>query len=63
MVEVLGTTATVDTTTTQTGLVTSMDNLSAIPKGRDMSTVALLAPGVVTGGFGQRSLHRRRLRR
>lgn len=53
VVEVLGTTATVDTTTTQTGLVTSMDNLSAIPKGRDMSTVALLAPGVVTGGtFG-----------
>ncbi|WP_243287303.1 TonB-dependent receptor [Geothrix terrae] len=53
VVEVLGTTATVDTTTTQTGLVTSMDNLSAIPKGRDMSTVALLAPGVVAGGtFG-----------
>jgi len=52
VVEVLGTTATVDTTTTQTGLVTSMDNLSAIPKGRDMSTVAMLAPGVVTGGFG-----------
>lgn len=52
VVEVLGTTATVDTTTTQTGLVTSMDNLSAIPKGRDMSTVAMLAPGVVAGGFG-----------
>jgi hypothetical protein len=53
VVEVLGTTATVDTTTTQTGLVTSMDNLSAIPKGRDMSSVALLAPGVVSGGtFG-----------
>lgn len=51
VVEVLGTTATVDTTTTQTGLVTSMDNLSAIPKGRDMSTVAMLAPGVVTGGM------------
>ena len=52
VVEVLGTTTTVDTTTTQTGLVTSMDNLSAIPKGRDMSTVAMLAPGVVAGGFG-----------
>ncbi len=51
VVEVLGTTATVDTTTTQTGLVTSMDNLSAIPKGRDMSTIAMLAPGVVTGGM------------
>ncbi|WP_243295110.1 TonB-dependent receptor [Geothrix mesophila] len=51
VVEVLGTTATVDTTTTQTGLVTSMDNLSSIPKGRDMSTVAMLAPGVVAGGM------------
>lgn len=52
VVEVLGTATTVDTTTTQTGMVTSMDNLSAIPKGRDMSTIAMLAPGVVTGGFG-----------
>jgi hypothetical protein len=52
VVEVLGTTAAVDTSTTQTGMVTTMDNLSAIPKGRDMSSVAMLAPGVVTGGFG-----------
>ncbi len=52
VVEVLGSATTVDTTTTQTGMVTSMDNLSAIPKGRDMSSVALMAPGVVTGGFG-----------
>ena len=52
VVEVLGTTTTVDTTTTQTGLTTTMDNLAAIPKGRDMSSVAFLAPGVVSSGFG-----------
>ncbi|MDP1830548.1 MAG: TonB-dependent receptor [Geothrix sp.] len=52
VVEVLGTTALVDTTTTQTGLVTTMDNLASIPKGRDMSSIAFLAPGVVTSGFG-----------
>lgn len=52
VVEVLGTTTTVDTTTTQTGLTTTMDNLAAIPKGRDMSSVAFLAPGVVASGFG-----------
>lgn len=54
VVEVLGTATTVDTTTTQTGLTTTMDNLSAIPKGRDMSSVAFLAPGVVTGGLDGR---------
>jgi len=52
VVEVLGTATTVDTTTTQTGLTTTMDNLSSIPKGRDMSSVAFLAPGVVASGFG-----------
>ena len=53
VVEVLGTTTTVDTTTTQTGLTTTMDSLSAIPQGRDMSAVTMLAPGVVEGGaFG-----------
>lgn len=52
VVEVLGTTTTVDTSTTQTGLTTTMDTLSAIPKGRDMSSIAFLAPGVVSGGFG-----------
>jgi hypothetical protein len=55
VVEVLGTTTTVDTTTTQTGLTTSMDTLSAIPKGRDMSSIAFLAPGVVAGGFAGRN--------
>ena len=54
VVEVLGTTTTVDTTTTQTGLTTTMDNLAAIPKGRDMSSVAFLAPGVVASGFAGR---------
>lgn len=52
VVEVLGTATSIDTTTAQTGLTTTMDSLSAIPKGRDMSSVAFLAPGVVTGGFG-----------
>ncbi|HEX9011465.1 MAG TPA: TonB-dependent receptor [Holophagaceae bacterium] len=53
VVEVLGTATTIDNTTTQTGLVASMDTLSAIPKGRDMNSIAMLAPGVVTGGsFG-----------
>lgn len=51
VVEVLGTTTTIDNTTTQTGLVTSMDSLSAIPKGRDISSVTMLAPGVVAGGM------------
>ncbi len=54
VVEVLGTATTVDTTTTQTGLTTTMDNLAAIPKGRDMSSIAFLAPGVVTGGMAGR---------
>ena len=53
VVEVLGTATTIDNTTTQTGMVVSMDNLSAIPIGRDMSAVTMLAPGVVQGGtFG-----------
>ncbi|WP_306590586.1 TonB-dependent receptor [Geothrix sp. 21YS21S-4] len=55
VVEVLGTATTVDTTTTQTGLTTTMDTLSAIPKGRDMSSIAFLAPGVVSGGFNGRN--------
>ena len=54
VVEVLGTTTTVDSTTTQTGLTTTMDNLSAIPKGRDISSVAFLAPGVTSGGMGDK---------
>jgi len=53
VVEVLGTQTTIDNTTTQTGMVASMDTLSAIPKGRDISSVTMLAPGVVSGGtFG-----------
>ncbi len=53
VVEVLGTATTVDTTTTQTGLTTTMDTLSAIPKaGRDISSLLQLAPGVTGGGFG-----------
>lgn len=52
VVEVLGTQTTIDNTTTQTGMVASMDTLAAIPKGRDISSVTMLAPGVVAGGFG-----------
>ncbi|GLH69697.1 membrane protein [Geothrix rubra] len=51
VVEVLGTQTTIDNTTTQTGMVTSMDTLSAIPVGRDISSVTMLAPGVASGGF------------
>jgi hypothetical protein len=51
VVEVLGTATNVDTTTAQTGLTTTMDNLSAIPMGRDISSVVLLAPGAVGGGM------------
>ena len=53
VVEVLGTATTVDTTTTQTGLTTTMDSLSSIPKaGRDFNSLLQLAPGVTSGGFG-----------
>ncbi len=54
VVEVLGSASTVDTTTTQTGLTTTMDNLASIPKGRDISSVAFLAPGVTSGGMGDK---------
>ena len=55
IVEVLGTTTTVDTTTTQTGLTATMDSLASIPKGRDISSITALAPGVVGGGFAGRN--------
>jgi len=56
VVEVLGTTTTVDTTTTQTGFTTTMDTLSSIPKGgRDISSLFQLAPGVTSGGFAGRN--------
>ncbi len=50
-VVVIGEQSAIDTSTTQLGLVTSMDNLAGIPKSsRDMNAIALLAPGVVSGG-------------
>lgn len=52
VVEVIGSAVTLDATTTQTGMTTTMDTLSSIPKGRDISSVTFLAPGVVSGGFG-----------
>jgi hypothetical protein len=56
VVEVLGTATTVDTTTTQTGLTTTMDTLSSIPKGsRDFNSLLQLAPGVTGGGFAGRT--------
>jgi len=56
VVEVLGTATTVDTTTTQTGLTTTMDTLSSIPKGtRDFNSLLQLAPGVTGGGFAGRN--------
>ncbi len=56
VVEVLGTATTVDTTTTQTGLTTTMETLSAIPKNaRTLDALFQMAPGVTSGGFAGRS--------
>ncbi|MBP1772926.1 MAG: TonB-dependent receptor [Holophagaceae bacterium] len=52
VVEVLGVASNVDTTTTQTGLTTTMDSLASIPKSsRDFNSLLQLAPGVTSGGF------------
>jgi hypothetical protein len=52
VVDVIGSAPTaLDTTTTQQGLAISTDTVSAVPKGRDMSSLTFLAPGVAGGGF------------
>jgi hypothetical protein len=51
-VVVTATLTSVDQTTTQTGLSVTTDTIASIPKGRDMSSLAFMAPGVVGSGFG-----------
>jgi hypothetical protein len=52
VIEVTGSAGGVDTTTTQVGASYTLDTLRAVPLGRDMNTIANLAPGVVSSGFG-----------
>ena len=49
-VTVSGSAAVVDFTTNQTGLNISMENLTAVPKGRDFNDLVQLAPGVTNSG-------------
>ncbi|HET6329297.1 MAG TPA: TonB-dependent receptor [Holophagaceae bacterium] len=51
-VEVVGSQSQVDVTSTTTGLQMNMEQMSAVPKGRDMTSMAFFAPGVVSSGFG-----------
>lgn len=51
-VEVVATqVAAVDLTSTQTGANYQMENIQALPMGRDMNTIANFAPGVANSGF------------
>jgi len=50
-VEVVAAASTIDQTTTTTGSTFGMDTLDQIPKGRDVTQLAFLAPGVSSGGF------------
>jgi len=56
VVEVLGTVTAIDVTSTQVGLTTTTDTIASIPLGRDMSSIANLAPGVVSSGFTDPSI-------
>ncbi len=47
-VEVIAAAASADVTSTTQGLNMSLDELSAIPKGRDFTSLAFMAPGVTT---------------
>ena len=51
-VDVIGFESKVDVTSTTTGMNMSLDQISAIPKARDFTALAFLAPGVVASGFG-----------
>lgn len=55
-VEVVGTQSNVDVTSTTQGLQMNMDQMAAVPKGRDMTSMAFFAPGVVSSGFGDPSI-------
>ena len=50
VVEVLGTASSVDSTTAQTGLTTTMETLDSIPKSRDFNGLIALAPGTADSG-------------
>jgi len=51
-VEVVATSSTIDTASTSTGSNFALDEIQAIPKGRDITDLAFMTPGVVTSGFG-----------
>lgn len=50
-VEVVASGASIDQTSTSTGSTFNLDSVDSIPKGRDMSAMAFLTPGVTSGGF------------
>ena len=51
VVEVVATASTIDTSSTTTGSNFTMQELSDLPKGRDIGDVAFMTPGVTTSGF------------
>ncbi len=56
-VEVVGINRTVDMATTTSGSSLALDTIDALPKGRDVSTLIFLAPGVAGSGFTQGGLN------
>ena len=53
IVEVSASAASIDTTSTTTGTNYSLDAVAPIPKGRDITDIAFLTPGVSSSGFGK----------
>jgi len=51
VVEVVAAASTIDTSSTTTGSTFSVDTLSQMPVGGDLSSIAMLTPGVTTSGF------------
>lgn len=51
-VEVVSSFTNIDQTSTTTGANFGMDNVQSIPKGRDITDIAMLTPGVTQSGFG-----------
>lgn len=52
VVEVVASSATIDSTSTTTGSNFSLDTLAAVPTGREVASLAFMTPGVTTSGFG-----------
>jgi hypothetical protein len=50
VVEVIAASASIDTTTAQTGMTATMESLSAVPLGRDFNSILTLAPGAGDSG-------------